>query len=183
MTEKKSPENHLLILRDVVAERKKEAPTPASKKKYDDREEAQEQEDARNRFQTIQSNPIVEDYNKRAQTAERTAASDQDDGSTTRVTGNNYREVYLQQRNAERRKAEAAAQGKDSPDKKKQEELDKKAREKKAADEQRFRAREIQDQLVWWQRQFGMGQYDDQTVTKMLADLRQELAGIPQAFW
>ena len=42
MTEKKSPENHLLILRDVVAERKKEAPTPASKKKYDDREEAQE---------------------------------------------------------------------------------------------------------------------------------------------
>ncbi|NTU76702.1 MAG: hypothetical protein HGA90_02650, partial [Alphaproteobacteria bacterium] len=60
---------------------------------------------------------------------------------------------------------------------------DKAAFEKKQNDDLRFRARDLQNQINWWNQQRGMGQYEEPIINATIYKLQNELNGIPAAFW
>jgi hypothetical protein len=181
MSEKPSDGNFLQISRDIDELKKLKgqtgpgAPlTPA------------EEEMMAGRFEILPSTAISEDERKHAHSKKK--KGDSDDGgessSAGNVTGSNYTEVYLeQQRKLREQLDEKKAEDTGAALQKEREEAAKKAMEKKVADDYRFRAREIQNQIVWWQQQAGLGQYDETVIGTTIDTLRNELAGIPQAYW
>jgi hypothetical protein len=126
------------------------------------------------RFEVLPTKAIEEDFSKRVSRAgqkEGTAESPQ-----TRITGSNYRQMYTgeQEAAAEKQKAtvETTAQ--------QQAKNDKEIAEKRQADDQRFRARELQNQIDWWKQQQGQGQHDDSAISGAVDTLERELNSIPQ---
>lgn len=93
------------------------------------------------------------------------------------LTSENYQEVYLKN---QRENAAKEDEGK------KDAQADRAAAQKdeeKKRNEQRFRARELQNQIAFWEQQRGQGLYDDGTIDAMLEQIRRELGTIPSGLW
>ncbi|MDD5586585.1 MAG: hypothetical protein PHY92_06475 [Alphaproteobacteria bacterium] len=186
MADQPSGGNTFQILRDIAArlgldKQKKEEPAAAP---IDSVETDLEQ----GRFQVLPSNALDEDFAKRASTAGKSAKNPKknkldDMAAEVRVTADNYRQMYLDQRvheeamTGEKEKEMQAAKAKALKD------ANKAAQEKKAADDYRYRARELQNKIGWWKQQSGLGQYDDSTINAAIDTLQGELGGIPQVYW
>ena len=110
--------------------------------------------------------------------------------ASVRVTADNYQKHYLAQRAKQTAELE---QKKKEPQKLTEKEIadkafaerekaNKEAQEKKAADDLRFRARELQNQIVWWQRQISDGACDKDTANASIDALTYALNGIPQSY-
>lgn len=95
----------------------------------------------------------------------------------TAITSDNYRHMYLESQR------EAAAERLQTNDKKQAEKDARAQAEKQKQDEQRYRARDLQDQLSFWRQQIGQGLYDEGTVNGMIAQLESELNAIPPHLW
>jgi len=158
----------------------------------DDEEEegAQEDEDKdddsllQGRFEVIPSNPLAEDYSKRAATALKNSGTRQTvDKLQTQCTADNYRHMYLLD---QRTKEEAPTAEKNRQVEEEKERLDlanKMAEEQKANDAARIRARELQNKIAWWRQQSGLGQYDEATINANIDLLQRELSTIPTGLW
>ena len=144
-----------------------------------------DEELAEGRFEILPSTAIKEEAVKHKKKKKKKVEDDDEDNpSTTRVTSENYKQMYLERQSEEREKPEdqkAKDLGKELQ--KQQDETAKASIEKKLADEQRFRARELQNQIAWWQQQSGLGQYDEATINGTIETLQRELAGIPAVYW
>lgn len=146
------------------------------------------------RFDVIPAQAIVEDR-KIGKPAVSQAEADKDaqpapSAVSVRVTADNYQKHYLAQR---AKQAAERAQKKNAPQKPTEKEIadkafaaqekaNKDALEKKTADNYRFRARELQNQIAWWQRQINDGSCDQDTAKASIETLKYALNGIPQSY-
>ncbi len=180
MSEKPSDGNFLQIPRDNEERRKLKGQTDSGAPLT-----PAEEEMLAGRFEILPSTAISEDERKHARAKKKKSDGDEGESSSAgNVTGSNYTEVYLEQQRKLREQLEEN-KAKDTGEalQKQREDAAKKAMEKKVADDHRFRAREIQNQILWWQQQSGLGQYDETVIGTAIDTLRNELAGIPQAYW
>lgn len=141
------------------------------------------------RFEVLPTRAIEEDTLKRffgvGKSKKQNAAQQADGGAalTKTVTSSNYCQMYQEQREQEALRAKTAVD-KAAADKREAEaDLQKQAQEKKQADDMRFRARQIQDQIIWWQQQSGAGQYNDAVINGTIDSLQRELNSIPTHLW
>jgi hypothetical protein len=138
-----------------------------------------------NRFEVQQSNSLKDDYLKRIKKAESdaTATSSKTAQVDHAVSGDNYLKAYLDER-AQQDEARAAAQ-KDAVEKTRVE-TEKRQKDdmaKRQADDHRFRARELQNQIQWWRQQEGAGTHDSATIQGQISNLEWQLTTIPREFW
>jgi hypothetical protein len=181
MADKPSGGNTFQILRDIAARLGLDLQLQ-NESEINSLIESVEQDLEHGRFEVLPSNALEEDYSKRAKSAGKTKRLD-DIETGVRSTADNYRQMYMDQRTredemrAEQEKEWRAAEAI------KTEAAKKTAQEKKLAEDCRFRARELQNQIAWWQQQFGLGQYDDATINGTIETLQRELGGIPQGYW
>jgi hypothetical protein len=143
---------------------------------------------AKGRFEVLPSNPLAEDYLKRAGDAARSLRSGrikslEETAKGVQHNSDNYRQMYLDQ---------CAKDAAMTPEKGKQIEEARKieleaaaklAEETQKTDTTRLRAREIQNKIAWWQQQSGIGQYDDATINLNIDLLQRELGTIPTGLW
>ncbi len=134
------------------------------------------------RYEVLPSKGIEEDYQKRVRESGRYL--DPTGTSKTRLDGDNYRQMYLDQKAQEQALAEEMA--------KEQLEAQKKAASsvtyQNSSDQQKevemkYRARDLQMQIEYWKGQRGQGTFDDVTVNTNLTKLEYELNSIPPTFW
>jgi hypothetical protein len=181
MADQPSDENTYQILRDLAAR------LEADQKKREESVESSPEEEVekdleQGRFEVLPSNALEEHYSKRASTTGKTKKLDEM-AAEVRSTADNYRQMYMDQRVREEQMRVEQEKEIRAAEAKKTEAANKASQEQKIADGQRFRARELQNQIVWWQQQFGQGQYDDATINGTIETLQRELGGIPQGLW
>lgn len=170
MKDKTEDGNYTLIPR-TQSERRKAAASPRP---------AKDSWKTGGRFEVLPTKAVSDNYSKRARAA-LDALAPKGNGpppapASGAVTADNYQKAYLnQQRQTQQQIATAppVTAGTDAA---------KAYAEKKTADDFRFRAREIQNQIAWWRQQRGMGQYDDTTIGSMVDTLQREWAGIPEGY-
>ncbi len=97
----------------------------------------------------------------------------------------NYAQMYMEQREkaAEAAKQEATAKKLDEIKREAEKAEAAKIAAAKVADEHRARAREIKNQIIWWQQQTDLGQYDQSTIDGNIYSLNQQLSTIPPEYW
>lgn len=137
-----------------------------------------------NRFDTLPSNSIKSASPKtEAATASKSKAAD----TNMVVTSENYTKAYLEERAKldQARAEELKKAAKELPNAAQAEAAKKQAEDmqRRHADDQRIRARELQNQIQWWQQQNGLGQYDDATVQWNVSNLEAQLNQISREFW
>jgi len=146
------------------------------------------------RFDVIPAQAVVEDRKIGKPAAAQAKANKESKSApsavSVRVTADNYQKHYLAQR---AKQAAELAQKKNEPPKHTDKEIadkafaarekaNKDAQEKKIADDYRFRARELQNQIVWWQQQINGGSCDQDTAKASIEALKYALNGIPQSY-
>jgi flagellar biosynthesis GTPase FlhF len=132
---------------------------------------------SKGRFEVIPIKSIKDDYTSRFK-------ADANEGpSGKRVTGDNYKQMYLEQRAREQEKADANKRKAEAAKREGSDAAAKAAADKKKENDQRSRARTLQDQIAWWQQQHGAGQYEEPVINSMITNLQSELNGIPQRLW
>jgi|GEM_PF-1832846 len=146
---------------------------------FDDDSEEEEENMNQSRFEVLPTKGIEEDYNKRAYAAEKSGKVPSSE-KQTRMTADNYRQMYLDQREQEIDRAEMPAKEKPQQP---QGPSDAEIAERKRIDDQRFRARELQNKIAWWKSQQGLGQYDESTIGLNVDILQRELGNIPPGLW
>lgn len=172
-------------------------PPPANVKKEtgpeeEDDDDLNDESDAetdlmKGRFDVLPSNPIGEDYLKRAGSAvknpnARTASSEKAAGEV-RYNADNYRQLYLSERDRQAEVTPEKTKQREEAQRKENETAAKLAEEARQVDASRFRARELQSQIAWWKQQSGIGTYDDSTISYNIELLQRELNLIPVAYW
>ena len=146
------------------------------------------------RFDVIPAQAVVEERKigkpSAAQAKEAKESKAAPSAASVRVTADNYQKHYLAQR---AKQAAELAQKKKEPPKLTEKEIadkafaerekaNKEAQDKKIADNLRFRARELQNQIAWWQQQIDGGACDKDTANASIDALRYALNGIPQSY-
>lgn len=190
MTDKPSDPNDTQIPREMTERKKLAVP-----RRFGQRPMTHDESRTIQRFEILPANAIEDDERKsRSKTVDLNEQADscahcgksvcsrcgQKLGVKKHMNSENYQQMYLEQQKTapieqsgelqelrEKRLAEAA----------------KKAMEQKHANEQRARAREIQNQIAWWNQQRGMGQHDEQNIDGQISLLQSELNGILPEFW
>ena len=142
------------------------------------------------RFDVLPTNPLGDDYLKRAHGAVISAKANdpkmrglEENASQTRRNADNYRQMYLEQRAMERSTEAEKEEDPETEKRKAREAANKKAQEDLAASNYRCRARELQTQIAWWRQQSGTGQYDETTISGNVYNLQSELNSIPPEHW
>ncbi len=107
--------------------------------------------------------------------------------SKVTVSGENYLHLYMeQQKQTKEQHLQMARQNAIKDEERRREENKRKEEEmiaeRKRETETTVRARQIQDQINFWNQQKGQGQYDDATISNMLLPLETELNTIPTGY-
>lgn len=134
------------------------------------------------RYEIIPANAIKENYLKEMEKRRQKKKGDEDDdettGGKTRVTGDNYQQMYLEeqahikeeesQKRAAARLQTLSSYGARETDSRKDSEM-------------RYRAEKLRQDMDWWQNQSGQGLYDDSVINQSLQDIQTQLDAIPDA--
>jgi hypothetical protein len=105
------------------------------------------------------------------------------------MTSANYQKVYQQEQaqkqEEQKRQAQGAKPSASSQNSQRQdnEKTQRDTDEKRKEDEYRQRARQLQDQIVYWEGQKGQGAYDETIIANSIDDLKRQLGNIPQQYW